>query len=100
MLSLHRTARLNMTRAEFAEAVFAYCQLTHASGTSAERTPHHNHERNGRATSPHLVGLGRDVVYDEKPPLTVRRQWAIRLGLRLLEEADHDHLQPYDWPAD
>ncbi|MGH7730836.1 MAG: D-Ala-D-Ala carboxypeptidase family metallohydrolase [Candidatus Eiseniibacteriota bacterium] len=88
-----------MTRAEFTEAVFTYCCLTGASATSAERSERHNAAMGGVEHSAHLVGLARDVVYADQPPLEYRRAWALRLGLLLIHEGDHDHLQPLDWRA-
>jgi len=88
-----------MTRGEFAEAVFTYCHVLGASGTSAERTRLHNRDEKGVHHSAHLVGLARDVIYDELPSLAERRDWAGRLGLILVSETDHDHLQPADWRA-
>jgi hypothetical protein len=89
-----------MTRSEFAEAVFTYCQITSASVTSGERTRVHNAAVGGVLHSAHLVGFARDVVYDA-PILTLetRRDWALRLGLFLIVEGDHDHLQPLGWTA-
>lgn len=86
-----------MTRAEFAEAAFSYCVLTGANVTSWIRTPRHNLREKGVAHSAHLVGLGLDVTYDIPVDLAERRAWASRLGLRLLAEEDHDHLQPETW---
>lgn len=88
-----------MTLTEFAWACFVYCTLTGASETSGARTRARNALLGGVEHSAHLVGLGRDVVYDESVPLYERQEWAKRLGLRLIDEGDHDHLQPLDWQA-
>ena len=89
-----------MTLAAFAEAVTRYGALAGASATSWFRTREHNTAVGGVAHSAHLVGLGCDVVYDGST-LSVewRTEWAARLGLRLIPEGDHDHLQPSDWRA-
>jgi murein endopeptidase len=89
-----------MSYAEFAEAVAQYCRLTGASVTSWWRTPSRNRQVGGVPHSAHLVGLAVDVVYDAPPPQTERQNWARRLGLKLIAENDHDHLQPLGWTPD
>jgi len=86
-----------VTRGEFAEAIYTYCTMLGASATSALRSKHHNQLVGGVAHSAHLVGLAQDVVYDATPPQGERENWAARLGLRVVIEDDHDHLQPADW---
>jgi len=110
-----------MTRGKFAEAVAAYCGLTGGSVTSGGRSQNRNALMAGQAMSGHRFFVGADVVYDAdltpaeteqiaaklgrlviipaKPPLAQRLDMAQRLGLLLLAEGDHDHLQPLDWKA-
>lgn len=88
-----------MTIGEFAQAVAEYCLLTRASETSGGRTVRHNEAVGGVAASPHLYFRGRDVVYDQVPPTHYRIDCARRLGLLVIIEDDHDHLQPIDWRA-
>jgi len=88
-----------MTPAGFAINVQTYCLRFDASITSYLRTASHNEKVGGVAHSPHLLGLGADVVYDKPVPLAVRQRTAQALGLLVLEEGDHDHLQPLDWKA-
>lgn len=88
-----------MTHTDFETAVEHYCALTCASVTSGRRTYRHNLKVGGVAASPHLFNLARDVVYDYELPRELREEWARRLGLRLIVEGDHDHLQPWDWRA-
>jgi len=88
-----------VTLTEFAWAAYVYCTLTGASETSGARTRARNDLVGGVPHSAHLVGLARDVVYDEPIALEERQAWAQRLGLRLVVELDHDHLQPLDWRA-
>ena len=73
--------------------------MMRASETSGTRTEAHNAAVGGVEHSAHLVGLARDVVYDKPVPLEERTEWSRRLGLRLIVEGDHDHLQPIDWKA-
>lgn len=90
-----------MTIAEFAEAAYKYCLLHSASTTSGIRSTKHNKDVGGVPFSPHRFGVAMDVVYDD--PLTrnelARIEVAKRLGLRIVIENDHDHLQPLDWPV-
>ncbi len=89
-----------MDASAFALAAQMYCLVTRASGKSSYRTAKHNETVGGVAHSAHLVGLALDVVYDKPLPLAERDEWASRLGLRLITEDDHDHLQPLDWRRD
>jgi len=86
-----------MTPFDFTLAVHTYCLMTDGSVTSWVRTGAHNRQVGGVADSPHLYGLGADVVYDGSLVLGFATQTAARLGLTLLREGDHDHLQPADW---
>jgi len=88
-----------MTLPEFRLACFVYCCIAHASETQGYRTGAHNVKVGGVAHSPHRFGFGDDVVYDDDAPVLDRVETARRLGLRLVPEADHDHLQPLDWEA-
>jgi hypothetical protein len=82
-----------MTPLEFAQALIAYCYATTGSVTSWGRTPTHNRRVGGVPHSKHQIWLGADIVYDERPPLATARRRATALGIRLLRESDHDHLQ-------
>lgn len=87
-----------MTLGEFAEAVRAYALLTNASATSWGRTTQRNQAVGGVLYSAHRVWLACDLVYDE--PVVPKDQRIIiadRLGLKVLDEGDHDHLQPKSW---
>lgn len=88
-----------MTRGEFYENVYTFCTLLGGSTTSGIRSFQHNRDEKGVKHSPHLVGLGADVVYDADVPVLLRREWAQRLGLYIDVKPDHDHLQPIDWRA-
>jgi hypothetical protein len=82
-----------MTPRDFASALIAYCYATTGSVTSWGRTPLHNRRVGGVTHSKHQLWLGADVVYDTRPTLATARRRATALGLKLLREADHDHLQ-------
>ncbi len=88
-----------MTHAEFTDAACTYLDLTRGSVTSWKRTVAHNAAVGGVKYSAHLFGLGLDVVYDAPVEKAVAVEYARRLGLKLLREADHDHLQPLTWTA-
>ena len=84
---------------QFTLNVSWYCAITSASVTSWLRTAHRNRLVDGVPHSAHLVGLAVDVIYDQGLAPEERREWAERLGLKLIAEGDHDHLQPLDWRA-
>ena len=108
-----------MTPVAFHLSMMVYCAVTGGSTTSGLRSVARNAAFLGVAHSPHRFWLAADVVYDAqlsveqllvaeqqlgvKPyivPLiavTEREQLAQRLGLKLVHEDDHDHLQPVDW---
>jgi copper chaperone CopZ len=85
-----------MTPLEFASALMAYCAATRGSVTSWGRTPLHNAQVGGVADSAHLIWTGADVVYDTTSlsDVQIRSALAARLGLMLIAESDHDHMQP------
>lgn len=78
----------------FALALYRYCRYFGGSVTSWLRTADHNSQVGGLPGSLHLLALGADVVFDS-PRLDsdVRHSMASSLGLRLVVESDHDHLQ-------
>jgi DNA-binding NtrC family response regulator len=73
--------------------------MTTGSVLSYGRTAIHNAEVGGVRFSAHLVWLAANVSYDRTPPVEVRREWAERLGLLLIVQKGHDHLQPLTWKA-
>lgn len=87
-----------MSPIEFYSRLVAYCAAMGASVTSYGRTTKHNQDLHGVAGSPHRFWCAADVVYDERPPALTAGEAARRLGLKLIREADHDHLQPLGWP--
>lgn len=79
----------------FAARIMAYCASTGGSVTSWGRTSLHNAGVGGVDGSYHLSWLGADVVYDLPAlPLTRRQTSARHVGLEIIAEADHDHLEP------
>ncbi|HEY6239370.1 MAG TPA: D-Ala-D-Ala carboxypeptidase family metallohydrolase [Burkholderiales bacterium] len=76
---------------------FAYCLAFAASERSGYRTVTHNRLIGGVAGSPHVHGVGVDVVYDGARPGDEADTWLASEGLRRIDEQDHDHLQPADW---
>lgn len=91
-----------MTIGDFAEAVSLYCLLHGGSITSWGRSTKHNADVGGVPGSAHRFWRGADVVYDDPTTPTrdtLRLEYARRLGLKIVVEGDHDHLQPLDWTA-
>lgn len=80
---------------DFAERVWQYCQLTHGSVTSWVRSAKRNAEVGGVPDSQHLRGTGADIAYDAPLPLGVRASAAEQVGLQLISERTHDHLQAH-----
>jgi len=86
-----------MTPEAFFSALRAYCGYFRASVTSYGRTGPHNIAVGGVRYSGHLLWLAADVAYDGSPPLEDRVAIARGLGLVVVVEADHDHLEPADY---
>lgn len=83
-----------MSLGEFWERVVILCHLYDARVTSGPRSTYWNKKVGGVPDSFHLVGLAADLVCrnpEHRPLLTHQ---AGRLGIRVITEEDHDHLQP------
>lgn len=85
-----------MKRAEFLDNVVFLCERHRASETSGFRTRQRNAAVKGKPRSRHLTGYGRDVVLDLRTPETISafKVDALELGIRVVVEEDHLHLQP------
>lgn len=77
----------------------AYCRRLSGSVSSYGRTVSHNQRVGGVPQSAHQFWLGADIVYDEPVAAPLAEDTARRLGLRMIREPDHDHLQPAGWSA-
>jgi hypothetical protein len=88
-----------MSRTAFWIAVQVMLSRYKGSETSGARTPKHNEEVGGKPDSPHLVGLGQDVVWDDPPRLVELQLNAQAIHLVVIRDKDHDHFQPADWIA-
>lgn len=86
-----------MDHLRFFCSVVVYCAALGGSVTSWVRTKGHNEAVGGVPGSAHRFGLAVDVVYDAPVSLEDAKFFAARLGLRVIRESDHDHLQPMDW---
>jgi hypothetical protein len=86
-----------MTVSDFWGAVATYRRRIGGSVTSGGRTLERNATVGGKPNSPHLLDLGADVVHDGAVSDAARDLMARGLGLTLIIEGDHDHLQPLDW---
>ena len=78
---------------DFAVAVETFCLAFGGSVTSWGRTADHNRMVGGVANSLHLTWRAVDVVYDRPVEKATAEDLASSLGLRLVREGDHDHLQ-------
>jgi len=84
-----------MTRQEFALAIGFYCARFNGSVTSWLRTAARNNHNGGHPRSQHLRGTAADIVYDDGvfPPIDEASEFASGLGLKVVRESDHDHVQ-------
>ena len=64
-----------------------------ASITSWYRSPKRNKRVGGAASSMHLLGLAVDVVLDSREDVNSFTLLAKRMGLWVLDEQDHIHIQ-------
>ena len=80
---------------DFAASVIAFCAWSRGSVTSWGRSPERNAAVQGHANSKHLSWIGCDVGYSPNPTprLLQARKRAAQLGMKLIRETDHDHLQ-------
>ena len=83
-----------MTPLDFFVSLMAYCYATRASVTSYGRTAARNRDVGGTETSYHLQWLAADVVYDVPMVKATKDRIAGRFGLEVIEESDHDHVEP------
>lgn len=86
-----------MTIEQFAAALHALCHPYGGSITSWGRTNRHNRYVGGVEGSPHIWWLGADVVWDKLPALGELQVLARSLGLMIVREGSHDHVQPWGW---
>lgn len=83
-----------MSPLDFHSLLMAYCMATGGSVTSYGRTLAHNAAVGGVSDSAHLIWTAADVVYDSGMAADPNRDaLARRLGLMLVHEGDHDHVQ-------
>ena len=83
-----------MTPLDFHSSLMAYCYATKGSVSSYGRTEQRNRTVGGGANSYHLQWLAADVVYDAPLQKATKDRIAVRFGLEVVEEGDHDHLEP------
>jgi uncharacterized protein YcbK (DUF882 family) len=83
-----------MTALEFLQRVLQLAVVVPFSVTSWLRSPARNRAVGGVPTSRHLDGAAVDVVLDRPEDREVLRRFANRLGLQVLDEGDHLHLEP------
>ncbi len=77
----------------FSDKVLALCLIYDCSETSVFRTDMRNTAVGGAPNSRHKEGLARDIVPDDLRQTDEVCQAARRLGLWVLVESDHIHLQ-------
>ena len=84
-----------MTPSAFAEALQSYCGWSGGSVTSYGRSAARNAYVGGAEESRHLLWLAADVIYypNEEPNMGKAQRMARKLGIRVIREDDHDHIQ-------
>ena len=88
-----------MTPHEFLDALMSLAGRHRFRETSGYRAPASNAAVGGKPFSAHQYWLGRDVILEEGEKAEEFKESARRLGLFVLDEGDHFHLQPRDWRA-
>ena len=87
-----------MTVGEFAGKVVQLAALFPLSGTSWGRTMSHNAQAGGVYRSAHRAWLAVDLIADAPMDEADLVEMGRRLGLKVIPEGDHFHVQPGDWP--
>ena len=77
----------------FADKIEVLCRIWPVSVTSWWRSESRNKAVGGVHNSKHLKGLAVDVVLDPGADPGEFVEVAVKLGLRVLEEGDHFHIQ-------
>lgn len=88
-----------MTPHEFLDAMMQLASRHRFRETSGYRSRVSNGNVGGKLFSAHQYWLGRDIILELGESLEWTKESARRLGLLLLDEGDHLHLQPLDWKA-
>ncbi len=88
-----------MTPIEFLLALMQLYSKFPFSETGGQRTVQRNLDVDGTANSPHLHWVGRDVIFEKKPTRSELVETARRIGLTIIPERDHHHIQPAAWIA-
>lgn len=83
-----------MTPHDFLDMKMALAARFAFRETSGYRHPLWNETVGGAATSQHQVWLGTDIVLWYATDLAAFKKQAGRLGLTVVDEGDHLHLQP------
>lgn len=90
----------SMTPVQFFYMQQLYCTRLGAKNTAYYRPPEsEDQQTNPIKHSPHPVWLATDVTYLHPVPEAERVEWGRWLFIKVIPEADHDHLQPLDWEA-
>ena len=86
-----------MNPGDFAAAIIVLGQQFGGSVTSWGRTVKHTVAVGGFDGDPHTWWLGADLVWDQTPDRAALDLAASALGVQVLHEATHDHVQPVGW---
>jgi len=82
-----------MTLSAFVQNILTLTTLFKGSVTSWFRSKERNKQVGGHSRSLHLCGLAVDIVLDDDTLKHEFFKMCVRLGLRVVDEGDHYHVQ-------
>ena len=88
-----------MTPHEFLDAMMQLASRHRFRETSGYRARVSNTNVGGKLFSAHQYWLARDIILEPGESLEETKESTRRLGLLVIDEGDHLHLQPLDWKA-
>lgn len=83
-----------LTPGLFAELLMALAAAVPFSSTSWIRSRKRNAAVGGGTSSYHLQGLAADVILDDPKDKGLLKALCTRVGLQMIDEGDHLHLEP------
>ena len=85
------------TVGEFRTLICQLADVVALSETSGLRSVKRNAAIGGMPLSAHLIGLAVDVILDEPARVSELTAFAAKMGLIVLDDGDHVHIEPKAW---
>ena len=82
-----------MTHHDYTDCILCLATRYDFSVTSWGRTAKHNADVGGKPNTRHLLFLAVDIVLDDATEIGLLTADATRMGLTVVDEADHIHIQ-------